>query len=341
MLDNIAPTPADAQRSAQDGPNGEGGPVSTSVAVTIAGCGGCGMNLARPFLNGKNADVLYFDTSLANSRFGESVNILGNRSGSGSNRAENAREIESAVAQLPDNEMSLGQVAIVVFSLAGGSGSVIGPMLMREYHRRGVRVIGVIVAEAGSSVGARNTLNTLKTLTAIAKNNDLYMPLIVLSNDEAVSRQTVDEAANVSLTDLIDILVSPVYEIDRNDRLNWINPTKIVSTQPGLKLLTLLSDKKASDPKALLGTESTEMVDSMLILQSNGVEQTTPVPPARLKKTGFYNENSRTIIGKVSSDITAVDTIINRVEKMDQTDKAQKYQPVSRLSTSDDSDLIL
>lgn len=340
MLENIAPVPSGDTQQPQKAIS-EDAPLSTGVSITIAGCGGCGMNLSRPFLKSDKATVLYFDTSLANSRYLESVNVLGNRSGSGSNRAENAREIEGAVAQLPDEEMSLGQVAIVVFSLAGGSGSVIGPMLMREYHRRGVRVIGVIVAEAGSSVGARNTLNTLKTLTAIAKNNDLYLPLVLLSNDEAQSRQTVDEAANVTLTDLVDILTSPVYEIDRNDRLNWVNPTKIVNTPSGLKLMTLVSDKKASDPKALLGTESTEMVDSMLILQSTGVEQSTPLPHARLKKTGFYSESNRTIIGKVSSDITAVDTIINRVEKMDQTDKAQKHQPIARLSTSDSEDLIL
>lgn len=329
---NIDTPKADAQPTIDE---------AAAVSITIAGCGGCGMNLARAFATSKHANVLYFDTSMANSRVGESVNVLCNSSGSGSNRAENARDIERAIPQLPDNELGIANVAIVIYSLAGGSGSVIGPLMTREYLRRGMRVIGVIVAEASSSVGAKNTLNTLKTLTAIAKNNEYYMPFVVLSNDEARGRQAVDEAAIVTINDIIELLTKPVFEIDRNDRLNFLNPTKIVNSQPGMKLLTIDSDKSVPDPKALLGRESTEMVDSLLILQNSGSDLDVPLPPARLKKTGFHVQSGRTIIARVSSDISSIDTIINTVEKMQNSDNAQKHQTLSRLQTQDSDDLFL
>ena len=77
----------------------------SAVNVSIIGCGGCGINLARPFLDNPEfgehlKHVLYFDTSSTNTRYGEKVNIITNGSGSGSNRAENALEIERKIPLL-------------------------------------------------------------------------------------------------------------------------------------------------------------------------------------------------------------------------------------------------
>lgn len=315
----------------------------SAVTVTVAGCGGCGINLARPFVGNKQLlHTLYFDTSMTNTRSGEKCNIITNGSGSGSNRAENARAIESSVPQIPDDELAIADVAIVKFSLAGGSGSVIGPLLIREYHRRGVRVIGVAVADTSSAVGATNTLNSLKTLTSIAKNNEIYLPLIILSNDQSRGRGGVDELEKALTTELVDILTRSVYEVDRNDRLNWVNPTKIVAAKPGLKLISFESGDQKLDPKMVLGTESTEMVDSLLILRNaDAPEGGSSLPPSRLKKTGFYYEPHRQIVGRISSDVTSIDKIIDMVEKSSNQDKAQKHQTISRLDTEGEDDLVL
>jgi len=321
----------------------------SAVSLTIAGCGGCGINLSRMFKPSKQAaNVLYFDTSMTNSRHGEDVYVIGEGHGSGSRRAEHARDIERLSPQITDLEIGASDVAVVMFSLAGGSGSVIAPIMIREYARRGMRVIGVAVADTSYAVGAKNTLNTLKTLTAIAKNNDLYLPLIVLSNDEANSRQVVNDSCANIVSALLDTLTKSVYEVDRNDRLNWINPSKVIDTTPGLKLMSFVSDKNPFDNKVVLGTSSKEMVDSVLIFQSSPDEvmrDNTPLPISRLKKTGFYAEPHHPIVAKVTSDISAIESIIDKVEKMQHQEKAQKYQDVSRLSvdtsTNGDSDLIL
>lgn len=315
----------------------------SAVSVTIAGCGGCGINLVRAFKSdSRPSRILFFDTSMTNSRPGESVFIVTNGSGSGSNRAENVRDIERVIPQLSDVEVGKSDVAIVVFSLGGGSGSVIGPLLIRDYARRGMRVIGVAVADTSHLVGAKNTLNTLKTLTAIAKNNELYLPMIILSNDHASSRGQVDHNAVTLMNDLVDILTSPVYEVDRNDRLNWISPTKVVQTTTGLKLMSLKSEGTKIDDKLVLGTGSQEMVDGLLILQASPEDVISdPLPPARLKKTGFHQGTSKRIVGAVSSDISSVDSVIDYVEKMQNLEKAQKHSTVDRLSVSGGDDLIL
>lgn len=315
------------------------------VKVTLAGCGGCGINLVRPH---KSSNLLYsakyFDTSMTNSRSGEQVYVVTNGSGSGGHRAENAREIESALPRISDEDLGKADVAVVFFSASGGSGAVLGSLMLREYARRGVRVIAVVVTDSSYAVGASNTLKTLKTLTAVAKANGIYLPLILLSNDNSSGRRGVDEACAQTISNLIDMLAQPVFEVDRNDRLNWINPTKVVQTEPGIRLMSFVTDQPQNYPDAVLGADSQEMVDALLILQNQLDEQTREpltLPPARLKKTGFYVEKHRRIIGKVSSDISAVEAVIDRIDHMKNLDQSQKHQSISRLADSSNEEVYL
>ena len=318
--------------------------ISSRVNVVIAGCGGCGISLARNFLASKQADVLYFDTSLANSLPGESVNVVTSGDGSGGNRAENAANIERAMPLLSNDELGLTDVAIVVFSLSGGSGSVLGPLLIREYLKRKSRVIVLAVADTLYEVGANNTHKTLKTMNAIAKNNSYVVPMILVTNDHSKNWAPVDQVAVATIQNALDLLTSEVIAVDRNDRLNWIDPTKVVNTPAGIKLMSFTSEKYNADPNIILGTDSEEMVDSLLILQSSPDEivRDDSHIPARLKKVGFYTQPHHRIIGKVSSDISSIDQIIDQVERMQHASRAQKHAKVERLGdSSDGDDLVL
>lgn len=316
------------------------------VKVTIAGCGGCGINLTRPFKEITDLHVVkYFDTSMHNSRPGEKVDLVidGPGSGSGSNRAEHAKSIESYVAKLDAEHLGEGDVAIVVFSLAGGSGSVIGPLLVREYTRRKMRVIVVAVADTSSSVGAKNTLNTLKTLTAVTANNGIYLPTILLSNDMSKTRGAVDKSAELLMGKVVKILTSRVHEVDRNDRLNWVDPSKVAQVDAGLKIMSFAQKESDVDTSIVLGTDSTEMVDSLLILSKSPDEDIgVELPPARLKKSGFFEDTNRhNLVGKVSSDITSINKIIDHVEKMQQVTNSHKLTAVDRLSNLGGSDDLI
>ena len=315
------------------------------VSLTLVGCGGAGTNLARPHTpNGLLDKVIYFDTSGANRRPGEETVILTNGSGSGSVRAENAMNLERVIPQKSDADLGLNDVVLVVFSLSSGSGSVIGPLLVREYNKRKARVIALAVADTGYAVGAHNTMKTLKTLMSICRNNDIYLPMVLLSNDNKNGRNGVDRIAPLLINDIISILKLPVSEVDRQDRLNWINPTKAISTSPGIKILSFVQEGAKHDPELVVGGDSEEMVDSTLILQMRGAEKgaDTLRLPSRLKKLGFYTDGDLpTLIGTISSDITAVNAIIDNVERMEHLEKTQKHKSVDRLDTSGESDLIL
>ncbi len=168
------------------------------------------------------------------------------------------------------------------------------------------------------------------------------LPVMVLSNDGSSMRGKIDDAARALLRDAIDLLTTPVNEVDRSDRLNWIDPTKVVDSNPGLKLMTFSSEQAPTESDIVLGIDSNEMVDSLMILQTSPDEEGhAALPYARLKKTGFYQDVKRRIVGKVSSDITPINAIIDRVEQAENLSKAQKVETVDRLSSSGDDELIL
>jgi hypothetical protein len=316
----------------------------SAVGVTITGCGGAGINLSRPHATyGNGTKVLFFDTSKTNLRSGETLSMITNGSGSGSHRAENARDIERELPQLDADAIGANDVAIVIFSTGGGSGSVLGPLIIREYHKRGMRVIGVTVVDTSSSVAARNTINTLKTLSSICANNDLYLPMIILSNDESTTRSKVDETSALMITDLLDILTKNVFEVDRNDRLNWINPTKVIGAKPGLKLISFESSRKLPNPNIVMGLDSVDMVDSLLILQTHEDEgeHAEKLPPSRLKKMGFYAQEHQRLVGKITGDISSIDKVIDEVQHVAHQDQAQKHQSVDRLGVSSGSDDLI
>lgn len=316
-----------------------------NFGVVLAGTGGCGINLTRPFANdARLSKVGFFDTSTTNSRVGEMVFLVTDGSGSGSHRAENAREIEKVIPQIDEQYTGTGDVAIVCFSLSGGSGSVLGPLMLREYARKGMRVIAVCVADTSSVIASKNTYNTLKTLASIANNNNLVIPTILLSNDEAESRGRVDTQAMILMDSVIALLTAEVYEVDRNDRLNWVDSRKAVGTGPGLRIIGVSGDDINLDDRIVLGLGSDEIVDSLMILQSSPDDVSDkPLPLARLKKTGYYSvpNGANRLVGWVSSDISSIEKIIDHVEKTQNAAAAQKHASVDRLKTEGSDDLIL
>lgn len=84
------------------------------------------------------------------------------------------------------------------------------------------------------------------------------------------------------------------------------------------------------------------MVDSLLVLTKAADDEIhVKLPPARLKKTGFYIGKYPQIVGRISSDISSIDKIIDHVEKMQNLAAANTHASVSRLATSSDDNLIM
>jgi len=250
---------------------------NTPPTVCIFGCGGGGINTARRALPEfkNNATYRYLDTSKrANLMPGEDAIIMGSGDGSGAVRIENADAVIKAIASLSDEELGLADVNIVAFSASGGSGSVIGPLLIKDIAGRRKRlVIALVISSSQSRVHTNNTLKTLQSLRSITDDIGLYLPISIFDNNVGVKE--VDQVMPYKLARLVDLLTAPTIEIDKNDRLNWINaPKTLGSSLSGLRLLyvtTTHDGPKCPDVEVRPSTQN-HIYDSLLAIRTEDYE---------------------------------------------------------------------
>lgn len=205
--------------------------------VCIMGAGGCGINMVRR-LSKEAQGVTFrrFDTSYSNLVAGEDLVQVADGAGSGKNRATHAEAIMKRLSSMTPTELGLEDINVVLFSLSGGSGSVIGPVLIREIARRKKKVVAAFVADTSSERDASNTLRTLQTLQAITTDDGVYLPTMAFSN-AAASKSVVDITLPHRVTLFTWLMTLEAQEIDRNDRLNFLDGIKMVNATPGIRLM--------------------------------------------------------------------------------------------------------
>lgn len=232
--------------------------VNTNGKLRIYGCGGLGINIASRYddvsVEPNFADVApaYIDTSRANlqEHFNEEdVFVLKNVDGSGKVRRENHSEIANVIKQIL-LQIEPGSFNVVVFSCSGGSGSVIGPLIMAELLARKLPVVALTVGSDESIITAQNTLNTLKSLAAIADRSELPVVTYYEQNDRDRKRSEVDGQLYYAISALAVMASNRNRELDSKDIANWVQFNKTTSVKPQLAQLEVYTTKEdAEDAK--------------------------------------------------------------------------------------------
>ena len=218
--------------------------------INIYGCGGAGINNAAYFNNAALEDncahirPCFIDASRSNltTEFNEEdIFILENVDGSGKLRTENHQEISNVIKQILV-QMTPGDLNVVVFSASGGSGSVIGPLLLAELLRQGETALCVVVGSDESIITANNTLNTLKSLESIAKRTETPVCMFYEHNDRQRKRSEVDTQIHLAITTLAIMTYKGNREIDSRDLANWVQFHRVTSVEPQLAQFEVFSD---------------------------------------------------------------------------------------------------
>jgi hypothetical protein len=185
--------------------------------------------------------------------------------GSGGERKTNAKEIIGSVKEFLDNdgisEKVTGVYHLVVFSAAGGSGSVIGPMIIKNLLERRIPVIAVLVGDSSNGLSAINTLNTIATINNIAVGSDSALSVMYINNKNfntgsvMHAREAADKAIFNSLSALALFLNGMNTDLDSQDLLSIIDQTaySTIQIKPGLYALSTFS-KEVSLPQGVIPT---------------------------------------------------------------------------------------
>lgn len=215
--------------------------------LRLIGTGGAGTNIIGSWHDMDNGrvsgsarcQVVYADTSRSNLPDGindSNVFLLDGTDGSGGVRASNHVEIGRNVPGLLQ-KYPPGDLNVVCFSCAGGSGSVFGPLTIRELIRQGKPVVAIIIGSEESAIRRKNTLNSIKSLDNLAR--ELKTPIVAfyVHNTPDRKRSEVDRECRYVMASLSILASRKNREIDTADLANWLNFPKVTAVEPQLSLL--------------------------------------------------------------------------------------------------------
>ena len=230
-----------------------------SNSINIYGAGGAGINISknveydRSNPNNKGFATInnyYVDTSdsnmdktLVNADNTYLVDISDDpnaaKGGSGKKRDSNFRAISERINDILLRFKPSATLNIIVHSASGGSGSVIGPLLVRELIKRKLPFLVCMVGSHGSKIEIQNTIKTLESYENIADINKVPVSALYLENGVGIDRKTVDEKIRVSLLLTAMIFSGDIRELDDSDLRNFLDFTKVTSYQPRLSYLKI------------------------------------------------------------------------------------------------------
>ena len=324
--------------------------VSTP-SVTVFGCGGCGINLSRLVkgdLAGR-AVMKYIDTSHANLRSGEDAYIITSGSGAGKVRVDVAGPITNELMNMSDDDLPVSDINIVVFAGAGGSGSVIAPIAIREIERRGGKTVAFMVIDTISELDALNSLNTIKSLEVICQSKNIYLPISIFDN-AVVSRDIVNTSLSNRLINLIQLLTCPTLEVDRNDRRNFLNGIKTITAAPGLRKLHVTVGENGNDEDAsgeYFTGYNNVIFDSVLSIRTDADSVSIPVR-SRVRYDGIFTTlKLKPILGVIGNRDDEFEIMIKNINDTlnSFSAKSKNYKPSISVSaseiSSDHNDLVL
>jgi hypothetical protein len=225
--------------------------------MNIYACGGTGINQAIAMIKYSNKDNLGFaklnpffiDTSTSNcdgSIPEENFYHIEDRddesllNGSGKRRDSNYEAIAASRKDILFR-FKPADINVVIHSCGGGSGAVIGPVLVSELLERGDKVIVIATGSTSSKIEVRNTLKTLESYQAISHKRKLPIPMYYRENSVDTPRGRVDADVQTAL-----VLIAAMYsgqnrELDMADLSNFLNYPNVTSHMPELAYFDFFS----------------------------------------------------------------------------------------------------
>jgi hypothetical protein len=283
--------------------------------INILCAGGAGISIADKVIRAvanlgegfADIRVRYMDTSRANIK-----NITHNEddfwlvkgksaskiviSGSGGVRSDNTSDIDVNVKEFMDKHKLLSRVTgeynIVIFSAGGGSGSVIGPLYVKNLLERGINVLPIVIGDSTSGGTAVNTLGTLATLSNISLTQGKPLSIMYVNNHSYIEHgalgaiETVNEIIFNSLCTLSLFLSGENESLDFRDLEIFIDPStyKKLDVPVGLCGIGIYS-KTVDIPKGTIPTLTRT-------LSVHGTSPDINVPNPMHHKVGYVTEKN-------------------------------------------------
>ena len=226
-------------------------PVHRSVRFWA--CGGTGIDLLRDYratssltneaLHAEELDT-YVDTSDANMHDLSKTNVYRVEGIDGGGKDREKVKV-SVIPVLPEILMKhpAGDLNVVMFSLSGGTGSAIGPLIVGHLLKAGHSVVAVVLADHTSSKSAANAINALTDLESISQQLQKPVVMHYYKNDPNKSILDNDVESKYIMGSLSILGSGQNQKLDSADIKNFIDYPSVTHHRPGLAQLHVTSDQ--------------------------------------------------------------------------------------------------
>lgn len=221
-----------------------------SKNFNIYACGGCGINVGGLLMQTASQTtidgiktIIGMDTSKANPVENNlfEVEKLPDATGSGGVRGSLGDRypdfVKQMMAKYQPNDLN-----IVLFSLAGGSGSGMGPFIVRYMLQNKIPVLPIMV---GDTTTAQEQINTVNGLRSIAGQLKLGHPILMsyYANTEDTTQGDVNKKIVQYIENAIVAFSDENERIDYADIKNFFYFTDVVNNaEPVISLLSFIFD---------------------------------------------------------------------------------------------------
>lgn len=226
--------------------------------IAVYFCGGTGLNIGKN-LNDLDVDICYLDTSdrnITEDHDKSKIFLTKNTVGAGKNRGYILPivrpQINNVLSRFPAADFN-----IVVFGTSGGSGNILGSLLVSEMLKANETVVVVGISGLESTEVVNNSLDALKTLEGISLNQGKVIPMVHLINGVGVPYAVTNDEADFYIRALCDLTAQTHERLDVKDIEHWVNFTGKAGIQPQLCELKIFDNRKdASTVNEMLSVAS-------------------------------------------------------------------------------------
>lgn len=257
--------------------------------ILIIGAGGAGINLAKKFINRKqdgyaDIDVFLIDTSKSNlpPNFDDNNTYLfKDMDGNGKLRNnDNLPTIKERIKEAAQ-KIQKADLYIVLHSVSGGSGSIIGPLLSYELLSKGHSVIAMTIGSTDSRIEIENTIKTLKTYETLSGVLDRPFPMFYEENSIEKQRGKVDLCVETNIVYLSVFFSGNIKELDTSDLRNFLDYHRVTHFKPTLTGLDFFTGEPKIDQEHVL-------ISAVSI--TNETISTKLATPVEYQATGYIGE---------------------------------------------------
>ncbi len=162
---------------------------------------------------------------------------------------------------------------ILIFSGSGGSGNLIGTLMLKSMLEKDFNVIPVVIGDSSTLLNVTNTINTIAGLNNVAKQLNIALPIVYFDNStDGICTPETEKLVNKNILKLLTImsiyLSGHVHDIDHQDMNNFLLPSryKTFTVQPGLYNLTVKT-KSLVEPNVIIARTLRKESDMSLNIQ--------------------------------------------------------------------------